>query len=214
VALEVVEGAQSGSAYLVYTDEHSHQRTFTIDPEANRVRIGRGQAAELRLAWDREVSRVHAELERLNGGWAVIDDGLSSNGTFVNGQRLRGRRRLSAGDEIRVGRSTLTFRTSARDESATFKPGASGPPVELSRMQRRVLIALCRSYRSGPPYGAPVTNQQIAEELHLSVDAVKMHLRAVFRKLAIGHLPQNQKRARLVELAFEQDLISGHDLTD
>ena len=207
-----MEAAGALSAYLVYSDEQAQLHTFALDPGVERVRIGRGAAAELRLAWDREVSRVHAELERLGDTWAVIDDGLSANGTYVNDERLSGRRRLSAGDKIRVGATGLTFRTLAEDESVTFKPALEGPPVELSRMQRQVLLALCRPHRAGAGYGVPVTNQQIADELHLSVAAVKMHLRALFNKLAIADLPQNQKRARLVELAFQRGLISGSDL--
>ena len=39
-------------------------------------------------------------------------------------------------------------------------------------------------------------------ELSLSVDAVKTHLRVLFGKFGIEGLAQNQKRARLVELAF------------
>ena len=200
------------TAFLVYRDESARQRTFALDGVAERVRIGRGSAAELRLAWDREVSRIHAELERFGDGWAVIDDGLSANGTFVNSERLFGRRRLATGDQIRVGATGLTFRAMADADSDTFIPALDGPPVELSPMQRQVLVALCRPYRDGSTYGTPATNQRIADELHISVDAVKTHLRALFRKFAIGTLPQNQKRARLVELAFERGVIDERDL--
>jgi hypothetical protein len=209
-----VEAARAPSAYLVYSDEHAQRRTFALPEGAERVRIGRGVAADLRLAWDRELSRVHAELERLGDGWAVIDDGLSSNGTFLNGERLAGRQRLTAGDEIRVGASVMSFRTLVEDESLTLIPDLSRPPVELSPMQRKVLVSLCRPYRDGRAYAVPVSNQQIADELHLTVDAVKMHLRTLFRKLAIADLPQNQKRARLVELALQRDLISRRDVAD
>ena len=199
-------------AFLVYRDEGAHTRTFPLDAAAERVRIGRGSAAELRLAWDREVSRIHAELERFGDGWALIDDGVSANGTFVNGERLFGRRRLAGGDQIRVGTTGLTFRAMEQDDSDTFIPALGGPPIELSLMQRRVLVALCRPYGSGSTYGTPATNQRIADDLHLSVDAVKNHLRVLFRKFAIGALPQNQKRARLVELAFERGVIGERDL--
>ena len=37
---------------------------------------------------------MHAALERVGDAWALIDDGLSHNGTWVNGERLIGRRRL------------------------------------------------------------------------------------------------------------------------
>ena len=78
--------------------------------------------------------------------------------------------------------------------------------------QRAVLIALCRPYKHERGYATPATNQQIADELHLSLDAVKTHLRTLFHKLGIDQLPQNQKRARLVELALQYGLVSTRDL--
>jgi len=39
------------------------------------------------------------------------------------------------------------------------------------------------------------------------VDAVKTHLRVLFHKFGIENLPQNQKRARLAEIALELGLV-------
>jgi predicted component of type VI protein secretion system len=205
-------GAHGVSGFLVYKDERAYQRTFPLDDAVERVRVGRGTGADLRLAWDREVSRIHAELERLGSGWALSDDGLSANGTFINGERLRGRRRLAGGDRIRIGKTELTFRAMSDDGSNTYVPALARPPVELSRTQRKVLVALSRPYAGGGPHALPATNQQIAAELHLSVDAVKTHLRVLYIKFEIAGLPQNQKRARLVELAIERGNVSEHDL--
>jgi len=202
------------AAFVVYRDGDNHQRTFALDAVEERVRIGRGAAAELRLAWDREVSRIHAELERLGGSWALVDDGLSANGTFVNGERILGRRRLTSGDELRIGTTRLVFRSMSGDDSLTLVPALEGPLVELSHMQREVLIALCRPYRQPATQGMPATNQRIAAETHISIAAVKSHLRALFTKFAIADLPQNQKRARLAVLAFERGLISDRDLAE
>jgi hypothetical protein len=44
------------------------------------------------------------------------------------------------------------------------------------------------------------------------VDAVKKHLRALFEKFGVAHLPQNEKRARLVERAFAGGFISEREL--
>ena len=57
----------------------------------------------------------------------------------------------------------------------------------------------------------PPTNEHIASELYLSVDAVKKHMRALFEKFDVQHLPQNEKRARLVERAFAGGFISEHE---
>jgi hypothetical protein len=205
-------GARGVSAFLVYSDEHAYRRTFALDAGPERVRIGRGAAAELRIAWDREASRMHAELEWLGDGWAVSDDGLSVNGTYVNGERLRGRRRLMSGDGIRVGRTELVYRAVSEEGSPTFVPTLARPTVELSRMQRRVLIALSRPYGGDAVHAVPATNQQIADELSVSVDAVKTHLRFLFGKFEIADLAQNQKRARLVGLAFERGNVTERDL--
>ena len=50
------------------------------------------------------------------------------------------------------------------------------------------------------------------DAVNLSLDAVKTHLRTLFRKLAIEHLPQNQKRARLAEMAVQYGLVSIYEL--
>ncbi|MDQ1692447.1 MAG: hypothetical protein QOD87_2555, partial [Pseudonocardiales bacterium] len=69
-----------------------------------------------------------------------------------------------------------------------------------------------RPYGDSAQYAAPASNQTIAGELFLSVDAVKTHLRTLFQKFHIEDLPQNQKRAKLVERAFSLGLVSRRDL--
>jgi hypothetical protein len=76
-----------------------------------------------------------------------------------------------------------------------------GHAGSLTETQRRIVDALSRPLREDGAYASPATNQQIADEVFLSVDAVKGHLRALYAKLGIEHLPQNRKRARLAELA-------------
>jgi hypothetical protein len=79
------------------------------------------------------------------------------------------------------------------------------PPndVRLTDTQLGILAALCRPISAGNHFATPATNQEIAAEVFLSVDAVKGHLRTLYRKFGIEDLPHNQKRARLVELAIE-----------
>jgi len=57
---------------------------------------------------DNTVSRRHAELHPSPNGWIVKDLG-SSNGTYINGQRVVNTYQLKPGDQIRVGRSLLVF---------------------------------------------------------------------------------------------------------
>ena len=59
----------------------------------------------------------------------------------------------------------------------------------------------------------PRSNRQIAEELFLSVPAVKLHLRALFDKFGVEDLPQNEKRLALVGRARASGLVSDHGPT-
>lgn len=85
------------------------------------------------------------------------------------------------------------------------------PPndVRLTDTQLRILAALSRPVATGNGYATPATNQEIADEVFLGVDAVKGHLRTLYRKFGIEDLPHNQKRARLVELAIEGGYVDA-----
>lgn len=185
---------------------------FTLLRGATQMVIGRAPASDVCLGWDHEVSRTHAQLERLGTAWTIVDDGISTNGTFVNGERLTGRRRLEDGDIVRAGRTDLIYRAPALDAGAATVLPERGIPITLSPAQRRVMLALARPYGSGSAFPVPASNQAIADELHISLEAVKGHLRVLFGKFAIGDVPQNQKRARLVERALHQGVISVHEL--
>jgi len=96
-------------------------------PEAGRrvelgveMAIGR-QDGDLVLE-DPEVSRRHAVLRR-SGESVVVEDLDSTNGTFVNGERIRGPITVGAGDKVRVGRTTLEIEPDRRaDETMVSMP--------------------------------------------------------------------------------------------
>ena len=193
-------------------------RSFTLGDEADRLSIGRGEGIDLRLDFDGTVSALHAELERLGMQWVVSDDGLSRHGTYLNGERITGRARLRDGDELRLGTTILTFRQPAAGgaelpAAPTAAPPVEQRPVQLTERQREILIELARPFGGDHAYPSPATNRQIADATHLSVDAVKRHLRILFERFGISSLPQNEKRVRLVELALQSNLISKRELT-
>ena len=73
----------------------------------SEIIIGREPSVDLPIP-SPAVSRRHARLIREGAGYALEDLG-SSNGTFLNGERLAGRRLLKSGDQIRLGQTiTLT----------------------------------------------------------------------------------------------------------
>jgi hypothetical protein len=203
-----------GRPLLVLRDGDDRQLLVDLDPVIERLTLGRSASADVRLAWDDRVSRVHAALERVGAAWAIVDDGLSRNGTWVNGERLVGRRVLRDGDAIRVGDTVLGFRAEDPDSGTVATRTAAGSPPTadvLTPAQRRVLLALCRPYRDSD-VASPASNREIAQELHVSVDAVKTTLRALFDLFGIHGLPQNRKRAALALQAIRAGAVARRDL--
>jgi FHA domain-containing protein/regulatory LuxR family protein len=206
-----LEAERRGAPFLLYSDAARAQRIVMLEAcGKTRVIVGRG-AVDVSLDWDGDVSRVHTELELLGGCWTVVDDGLSRNGTFVNGERIRGRRRLVDLDRIRVGGTTVVYREPQAAAPGTTSIATEPAGARITEAQRRVLIALCRPYADGP-FATPATNRQIADELFLTTGTVKMHLRGLSEKFGVGDLAQNAKRARLAELALQSGEITRRDL--
>lgn len=210
---ELIAAERVGHPFLVFRDQDGQLGLFTVGSGEQAHTVGRQPEMDLSIAWDPEVSGLHAELQRLGGEWTVVDDGLSTNGTYVNDQRVRGRQRLHDGDRLRIGQTVLAYKAgSAVRVKKTITTGETPLPQELTETQRRVLIALCRPYRDAGNFTTPATNQQIADEVFLGVDAVKMHLRTLFAKFELSALPQNEKRVRLAERALQFGVITERDL--
>ena len=201
----------AGTPLLVYRDGDGRQVIVDLGPAPDRLTIGRTEGSDLQLAWDGRVSRTHAELERLGAEWTVADDGLSRNGTWVNGERVAGRRRLRDGDVVLVGATTLAFLAAGSTMADATQTGGAPPGDVLTPAQRRVLVALCRPYRDGG-FATPASNPEIARELSVSVEAVKTTLKALFELFGIPDLPQNRKRASLAQQALQSGAVSRRDL--
>jgi pSer/pThr/pTyr-binding forkhead associated (FHA) protein len=214
---EMLAAERSGGAFLAMRDGAGSLRLLALDrhaPDAPAVTIGRDAGMDVPITWDAEVSVVHAELRRLGEEWTVLDDGLSRNGTFLNGKRITSRQRLRPGDRLMVGRTIIAYcRQAGRTAEPTVASIELPEPPRLSESQRRVLIALCRPYLQRAPVPVPATNQQIAQEVFLGVDAVKRHLRVLFQCFGLGELPQNHKRASLAEIALRLGIVSERDLS-
>jgi pSer/pThr/pTyr-binding forkhead associated (FHA) protein len=206
-----IELERRGVPFLMYRTGDGEQRLVELTPPRSPLTIGRRQEAGVSLAWDTEVSRLHSTIEQVGSDWVLVDDGLSRNGSFVNGARVIGRHRLEDGDRLCFGETVVLFRHPGEGDSGTTGPlpaGASTMP--LTPTQRRVLIALCRPVDESA-FATPATNREIAEEVFLSVDAVKAHLRTLFERFGLEGLPQNQKRARLAASVLVTGLLSRRD---
>ena len=203
---ERLQAERRGTPYLLFRDGEARQRIVDLGGADPMLSVGRQASTDVPLDWDAEVSRVHALLERVGDEWTVIDDGLSRNGSFVNGSRIRGRRRLAGGDLIGVGSTVLAYLAGGEEEALTTATARESASPALSPAQVRVLTALCRPLAQGP-FAASASNREIAAELVVSVDTVKSHLRRLFELFEIDDLPQNRKRAELARRALDRGAI-------
>jgi pSer/pThr/pTyr-binding forkhead associated (FHA) protein len=208
-----IESERAGRPFLVFRDGDGEQVIVAVEGGATELWVGRSESANVRLAWDEEVSALHAQIEVVRDECTLVDDGLSRNGSFVNEERVHGRRHLRDGDTVRFGRTAVLYRRPGEGAPEATAIAAETPAAAtISPAQRRVLLALCRPYKDGTSFATPATNQEIGAELHLSVDAVKTHMRALFEKLEVGDLPQNQKRVALAERALQSGIVSAREL--
>jgi FHA domain len=209
----VLAAERRGEPFLHWRGVDDELAITALPSDVFRIDIGRGDRVDIALERDAQVSRQHAFLEFVAGGWTLVDDGLSTNGTYVNGARLRSRHRLADGDRICLGKSDLIYRASAgagAGAEATVSVAEVEAARNLTEMQRKVLIALCRPMYANES-STPTTNRKIAEELNLTVDSVKSYLRVLFERFGLSDLPQNEKRARLVATALVSGVLAPHD---
>jgi FHA domain len=207
----LIEAERAAVPFVHWRDEAGEQQIIML-PTEGRVTIGRRAQSHIRLTWDPEVSRAHALLEPIGEEWMLIDDGLSRNGSFINGNRVHGRQRLHNRDRMCFGNTHVVYHEPVDPEGGASTARALGAPssVHLSEMQRKVLVALCRPIADSSS-STPATNPQIAAEVFLSVDAVKAHLRVLFERFGVGKLAQNEKRARLVSIVLNAGLLTPRD---
>ena len=185
--------ALSGRTYLALSDD--------------RMTIGKGTENKISLSGDPTVSRLHAVIERFDTGWCVSDLG-SSNGTYLNGERIWAAQRLRNDDEIRVGRTRLLFRD-ADDLGRTVTETDEGAP-RLTPRERDVLVALCKPLLARDQFTEPSSIKEIAAELVVSDAAVKQHLLHLYEKFGVA--AADHRRTRLANEAIRRGAVRLADL--
>lgn len=182
----------------------SATRSWRVLLETDRMTIGRASENDVPLTDDAIVSHLHAVLERFAAGWCVTDLG-SSNGTWLNGERVWSSQRLRHGDEIRVGETRLVFRD--WQGAAGGATEAEDAPPSLTVRERDVLIALCRPLLARDMFTEPASTRAIAEELVITQAAVKQHLANLHDKFGVPSGDAN-RRVRLANEALRRGAIS------
>ena len=188
----------------------SGARSWRVELEGNRSTVGKAAENDIPVTEDPTASHLHAVLERFAAGWCVTDLG-SSNGTWVNGERIWASRRLRHGDEIRVGQTRLVFRDPLASAGAATE-AEQGPPA-LTTRERDVLVALCRPLLTRDMFTEPASTRTIADDLVITQAAVKQHLANLYEKFGIAP-GDDHRRARLANEALRRGAVSLTELRE
>ena len=110
---------------------------FELDE--NPLSVGRDASSRFQLR-DSEVSRHHAEFRWTDGVHTIVDLG-SSNGTFVNGRRVK-QHRLASGDQVQVGRTLMLYTGPADQRDAGLEGSVDITSALLPDDQSRIVHAV------------------------------------------------------------------------
>jgi pilus assembly protein CpaF len=141
---------------IVHTPDNHEE---ILDFDAGEYSIGRVDTCDVVLPHGK-VSRHHATL-RIEGSTVLLEDAGSANGTFLNGERLNGPRRLRSGDRIGVADYVLTVKVKTRDSTKPGTRTGRRAPAERAEAQRPVSVPARRG--AGPPTITDRTLEAVAE---------------------------------------------------
>ena len=97
---------------------------------ADEFLVGRATIGDGRLGDDPELSRHHARIVYRAGDQLTVEDLGSTNGTFVNGRRIKDVQTLRPGDTIKVGTTTLQVLDASGNAPQATAFAAVPPPQE------------------------------------------------------------------------------------
>ncbi len=169
-------------------------------PLVQRTTLGRHPNNTLRLV-DREVSKEHASIEKVGGAY-LLRDLNSSNGTFVNGRKVR-ELRLRDGDEIALGNSRLIFHsgdgtapTTGTGALVSTSPGvtvvasASSMPAFLAQIEQKEEL----QFRPA---------EQLNDMLSLKQDYEKLRIANEFHRVVGMERDQKSLMEKILTVAFQ-----------
>jgi pilus assembly protein CpaF len=132
----------------------SGPNTGTIYPlDAPEIIIGR-DASNVIAINDAEVSRKHAKLSLQNSAYVILDLG-STNGTFINGQRISGSQILKPGDTVTLGENIVLMYEAAFDPNATMVSSSQAPKM-VAPVRKPAPAPVPTPAPASPPSTAPV----------------------------------------------------------
>ena len=192
-------------ARLTYRDRDGLDVTLIVQAANTPLSIGRSTDADVTLAHDPRVSRLHAQLDYIAGAWLVVDDGLSANGTYVESERVAGRQRIDLGDVIAVGDTRLRFEWLRPPERAQTTDGERRRLIQrLGDEDRALLAALGRSLTEDPACMA-ATDTQLGQLLDTAPAVVHIRVQQLIAWLRFDVVSAANARHALAAFAARSE---------
>ncbi len=173
---------------------------FELDSHSASFMLGRDTGNRVQLH-DTEVSRRHAELRRNGDVFLVVDLG-SSNGTFVNNQRVA-QHQLASGDQVQIGRTVMLFTGLSESPSSNLGSQVNIVGTDLSDDRSRILHSISREEGSRIFSPDLTIGNDTSEGQWLA--RARSNLQIMYRTaLAVSHtLDIDQLLRRIMDLIFE-----------
>lgn len=182
-AQRLVEAATVRDPYAIVMRGDDKLLVARINLRARLV-IGRAAEADLPLTFDPTVSGVHASLERHLNLVTIEDLGPSTNGTFVNGQRITARTTLRDRDVVRCAGTEIVMR--CPPASADGGTVAMLPTIDWSGLtptERRVVVTLLELWPPDARLQRAPTTAALGDAMGLGSETVRSHLKSIYAKL-------------------------------
>jgi serine phosphatase RsbU (regulator of sigma subunit) len=137
----IAPAAPDAADYLLIVDGEDHGRFIALD-EQERA-IGRVEPCDI-VVPDKEISRRHCTVRMLRGALTVTDLG-STNGTYLDGNRITGTVAVPLGALVQIGRTVLKYERRSRKEVQAAEELAR----DLAKARRYVESLLPAPLRAG-----------------------------------------------------------------
>lgn len=169
-------------------------KRFELDRDI--ITLGRDSSNLIQLH-DTEVSRRHAEIRQEEGRYLIVDL-TSSNGTFVNNQRVE-RHLLKNGDRLQIGRTLMVY---TAPEEVTVLPAVESVDIVSQEQAREVaesrIISTVGQDNAGAMASASLSDPKWLQQARSSLDIMYRIALATSHTVEIDAL-----LARILDLVFE-----------
>jgi len=180
-------------ATLLVTHGQEQGRRYSLDDTV--MRIGRDASNPIRVP-DTEISRQHAEIRCVDGEYSIVDL-VSSNGTYLNGQRVT-EAKLTSGDRIQVGKTVLLFGTGTTVTRADLAKKIT--MITQVATEQSSAIVRSMSHAEGSQY---LSRMERADPAWLT--GAVAHLRVLYEtSQAVSHIADlDELLTRILQLIFQ-----------